>query len=731
MKSQKHSHARVTICLFFLVAVLLPAMSRAQTQQEMQEEMIQQLDDLRHEVEDLEKQIAEAKANKDDVETIQELEKELAQSKRQLAIMEGLGKNLAKIEVSEAALQQAQDAQSGALPQRDMARINALPQKVLSDGELAVFVNNIHKGVEGKISLNQKALALLVANKAKEQNLSADAIATMASAFWMNNYAEIAVYLMAKAAAMDSANPDNLNNLSAFLTMTGGEHLAIPILENLHQKYPNNSTVLNNLGQAWMGLGDSAKAKKYLEEATQIYPGHSMANKTLSRIAKAEGNTAKAVEYIKKSIQESYSGEKAAMLNDLGGKLTAKDFRKKYPGPKESFGLHKFIPPSYPTGINDVKQRDEEWKSFREQIAAAVDGIAKEERAFAIQIEAYKKKLGNINSQRTMLKPLYSPPFAQFNAMFLAGIFTDTISVLQEKEQVIIDSAKNQEIALRDTYGKDYQTIRNRYSNCPGEGDPCYKPMCTEMNAKYSDYLKNTNGIWEIANQEVMRLARAGIDENLYYAMYLSMDKSQWEMEKAKARRSYLQLLGSLYYLGGGGIPCDLPKKDIRSMKKGLPDFDEVNCQYITELDTPVFEDAFSIRVECNKMITKFDLPFIKGELRENLNTDKLIDVTKGSIEISKGVGTDVPIIGPISAEAKATAGAFLEFDNSGISDVGIIGDVTAGVQAEGLDTAIKAAGGSESLLKPEGGVSVRWGVNSGTRLAGTGIFQGVNATFK
>src|SRR5690606_32110633 len=112
---------------------------------------------------------------------------------------------------------------------------------------------------------------------------------TMAVGLWMAGQPQLALLTLGRICAGDAGNTDNLSNYSALLSMQGAEHLAIPILNNLHQKFPKNSTMLNNLGQAWFGLGEIGKAENYLDSAIRIYAYHPQANLTKSLIEESKG----------------------------------------------------------------------------------------------------------------------------------------------------------------------------------------------------------------------------------------------------------------------------------------------------------------------------------------------------------------------------------------------------------------------------------------------------------
>ena len=320
----------------------------------MDAQMQQVMNELNTQITELEKQIAEAKKNKEDPETIKGLEEQLAMLKKQVDMMGGLKKNVSKI--SGKTFEEANE-ETPLVPKKDFIRINSLPKKVLSEAELFLFIKNVHAGVEKLIPATERIEALNIYNETKAEYKSVAIVANAASGCWTLGHWEKALFIMGKACIEDITDADNLNNYAAFLIMTGGEQTAIPILEYLNSKYPENSTIKNNLGQAWFGLGDVENAKRNLEEAAGIYNIHSTANSTLASIYQAEGDNTKAINSLKASIKETYDPDKEAQLENLGVKLKYVDLPEfNYPMQQDPLGfisLVNSLPEEYPSRIGD------------------------------------------------------------------------------------------------------------------------------------------------------------------------------------------------------------------------------------------------------------------------------------------------------------------------------------------------------------------------------------------
>lgn len=309
------------------------------------------------------KQISDLKndlKNVTDPEEKKSLEEKISLLEKQVSMMQGLNKNISAL--SSTAIQKGlEDESESAVVKKDIARINLLPKKILSNAELPVFLKNVQLGVEKIIPVAEKTEALNIYNETKSKYRSTAVVANAANGCWMLGHWEKALVIMGKACIDDMNDADNLNNYAAFLIMTGGEQAALPILEYLNEKYPDNSTILNNIGQAWFGLGDMEKAQKYLIAVTELYPNHSMANSTLSKVALSSPapNKTKSIAFLKASLKEMYDPEKEGELRKLGYEVTFDDMPPfNYPMKDDPFNFIPLInswPEKLQSSINDVQ----------------------------------------------------------------------------------------------------------------------------------------------------------------------------------------------------------------------------------------------------------------------------------------------------------------------------------------------------------------------------------------
>lgn len=360
---------------FLLMLLLAASQTNAQVpnKRQMQEQMGSALNEVRNALRDIEWQLAEAKKNKEDAESISELENQAAMLRKQLTMMEGVNRSMGVI--SEERFTQAAEEKKVSGPRKDSARIKSIPKKILNDVEIVSFIKKIHADVEKLIPATEKAEANAIYLQTKTKYRSVSQVNMTASGCWIYGHWEKALWLAGKASIDDIKDPDNLNNYAAFLTMVGGEQAAMPILQYLNTKYPRNSTVLNNIGQAWYGLGDISTATAFLNQATNLYPDHSMANLTLSRIYSAAGDSARAIAAMRRSIRGTFTIDKEAELGELGGELDDDDIDFDYPMDDDPFGMEPFFDafPPAPGSISETPDAWGKWAGFKEATAQLIE----------------------------------------------------------------------------------------------------------------------------------------------------------------------------------------------------------------------------------------------------------------------------------------------------------------------------------------------------------------------
>ncbi|MGE5108187.1 MAG: tetratricopeptide repeat protein [Sphingobacteriales bacterium] len=648
------------IMLFFLFIALIskPVFCQVPSKTEMQNQMARAIKELNTQIADLEKQITEAKKNKEDDTTIKQLEDQLKLLKKQVEMMGGVSKGISNI--SDKTFKQAAENKNSEIPKRDITRINTLPKKILNDNELFSFMKKTTLEVEGKLETEEKKLGIQLYDSLISRKYSPHALGQYAFACMASGYPEMGLYIYGKACLADMTDADNLNNYAACLTMAGGEQYSLPILENLNSKYHFNSTILNNIGQAWFGLGDMNNAKLYLDSTVKIYSLHSEANQTLCLIQESEGNTEQAIESLEKSMESAYSNEKKSRLEKLGVKDVCKHLTPKYTHPIDPLGVYKYINmiPPIPLNLNEVESYHDQWASFREAIGIQIDKLTPQIANLENMEKDWFSKWGNKAvsplKKQALLRPYANPVYYTANCKFL-----DYLSSEEPAMKKLAEHYSNA-VLITDSLIGFFQSKAAKVEKCSAK------------NAINNELISIINPIWQDYKLEFLKLKKRFFNDALIHQMYSRpLPPNLWEMELTKYKIDFLSELRGISFVEI--LPCieeGKTEEDIMPMQ--LPDFDDLHCNYVTDIWIP----GWRYTIKCNKMTTECDLVIIRGNMEENLRTGKII---KGhaDIGVSKSLGTKH--VGPVSAEVKLEAGVFVEWGNDGVSDVG----GSAGIKSE------------------------------------------------
>ena len=223
---------RILFLLLFSLLVIQPIVTKAQSVKEMQAEMQKEIKDVKEQIVGMEKDIATAKANKEDPETIKEMEEELTQLKEQLALIEktikSLGKMPASVQKQFNEESSTEDAAFSKIPQMKTALLAALPKDNLSKTEFAGFLVTLHNDLKKKLPTTKVAEVQKIINLLEND---ATKIAFAGVAAWYNKAPAVAALLITYAASKSPDNDNTLNNCGAILNLCGLEQKAIPILK--------------------------------------------------------------------------------------------------------------------------------------------------------------------------------------------------------------------------------------------------------------------------------------------------------------------------------------------------------------------------------------------------------------------------------------------------------------------------------------------------------------------
>ncbi len=224
------------------------------------------------------------------------------------------------------------------VPKKDMARINAIPKKKLSQADIGPYAGNLYNKIMTKGDAAEMALVQSVVAKApKAIDLSNASVLAM-----MQGHPQAAMALSMKAVQSDQTNANMQNNMASLLTQYGYPEQAIPVLNKLKKEFPYNSTVLNNLGQAWFELGELDSAKIFSGLAIRANPFHPEAKVCGGLIEEITGDPIKAEKDYTEAMENSPN---PFIDNILKNKAGDKGFEKiDFERLKRSITIYEYFP---------------------------------------------------------------------------------------------------------------------------------------------------------------------------------------------------------------------------------------------------------------------------------------------------------------------------------------------------------------------------------------------------
>jgi hypothetical protein len=671
--------------------------------------------------------------------TAKEMEEMMRQAQQEMdnldpetkKMMDSMGVKLPSLnnipKVTDAELQQAFDDENRIVPQKDVSRIASISKTSLSNATLGAFVSSTHDKVVTRLKPSAKATGEEIYKAIKSQYNSSAATGNTAASLFMIGKFEIALYVMGKACIDGPTNTDNLNNYASMLSMSGAEQLSVPLLNYLNRRYPKNSTVLNNLGQAWFGLGEIDKANSYLDSAIRLCAYHPQANYTKSFIEESKDHSTAAVDAAKKSIRKSYAMKKEERLNKLGYKLKDKDLIWDKPMPADALGLEKFKWPRYPMNVLESEALEKEWNAFKATCNQEITALESQQKKLEQDMVAINQKRTQhlISSSQKGLWVDPVPRSAPKAFIKLKYLIDGKDGQLAHAYQQKTEKLSNAYLAAGTMEGKlrmDLNNLEKKYEDAFGEGkaNP-FEAVCKEENNLKNAFLTRANGDLEQASNDYLNFLRRKINDETYYNQY-TMWPEQFELAKVHAKLSWLiSIRGQKVMFQNKSSLCQ-QKSNEKEKPFKLAAFDDVHCDYHSELRTPVG----TIRTDCSRMTTTLDLKVVKLGLKQDMDKETFGDqFMTCSVEV--GVGASAGINqGPLKAEASIGGSLAAEFDRNGLTD--LVVKTSAGVSA-GTDiiSGGSMAGVGVSDLSLEIGVQGQISLISGLSSAGsTGLLSGV-----
>lgn len=596
-------------------------------------------------------------------EAMKELSPEDKKMMEQMGIKMPSVKDIPK--VSDKELADAWEDENRIVPKKDETRIAAISKKV-NDANMGGYLSAIQKKMGELLPADTKSTGEKVYNYIHSNSKNSSEAGNMASALWIANKPELAVYAMGKICTGDPSNTDNLSNYASMLSMLGAPHLAIPILNILNIKFPMNSTLLNNLGQAWFGLGEISKAEKYLDSAIRLYAYHPQANLTKAAIEESKGNNSKAIETLKKSLTHSYSTEKEEKLRKLGYKINIKDVRLPFkPGP-DPLGLERFRRPDYPTSLSELKAFKPLWGNFNRECDSRMAQLQKERTVIA---EIYAKEIRTLKSKLAM--PLHIKKASL------------KLNEIKAHYDIKIKRLVEQRMVLTEDLNKIQQGRKKAVPEAP----------CEAHQAAEDDFLKKHNERKKAYDDETLEIYKHYYNELAYWSQYTSMSKNQFALVVLEFQSDWLSKLREYQPLLSSGYE-NLVCTEKKGAKHGkLSEFDVVACNYNDTMDLKVI----AFYHNCSRMTSKFNVKFIEYTRYDDFNRAEGDTYMSSSIKISAEKGFDKLKFekGPIKIEAKIGGSIEMEFDREGLKDINLAVEAKAGIGHNTYDDGLEEAGGS------------------------------------
>ena len=569
------------------------------------------------------------------------------------------------------------------VPKKNLPKIASISKQVLTNTNLAAYIETCNEFVEKKMPTDRKVKAEKLLIYLKNKNVTNDQIAGVANGFWITGYnAEMALYFFGIACKNNTNDVQLLSNYAAALTVCGGSQLAIPILNKLNNEFSKNSTILNNLGQAWFALGEIEKADKYLDSCINVFANHPQANATKAAILESKGKKAEAVEAMQKSILQTYSQEKSAKLSKLGQKSSSRKLSWNFAKKVDGLGLGNFKQPKLPMSLAESLELEPEWEMFKKDLNDAIAKLSAREKEIAEQ-----SKTKYAETMKIMLTPgiLYLSEKASKELEKTSDEFERKgAKLLKELNDVFINEVlvweKEAKKRIDESHKKEFEQTGEGMAN---------ESFCNERTKIIDEYLQKANSRLEPLIANYLTEVKLYVNDMKYYGLYVTATDTQEESIQIVAKRYWLSALSrtGMFHLHGGCF--DNEKK--KGKRKPLAKFEDYNCESKTEFNVPyIGKSYFNCRGSGFELDAK--IPFTGVEMPFKLKYDGTDVYTgKSTVYVSKDFSVDKDFSkGPLSVgtNTKIEASLFIELDGKGVSDVGLItkSSIEATASVKGLE---------------------------------------------
>ncbi|MFT4019675.1 MAG: hypothetical protein QM668_22115 [Agriterribacter sp.] len=650
--------------------------------------------------------------------------------------------------VSDKQLAKAWEDENRVVPKKDAARIAAI-SKAVTDVRMETYIAAIQKKIMGTLDAALVKMGDKIYSYIQSNTKSSTAAGNMAVAFWLTGKPQMAMYVLGKICNDAPANTNNLSNYAAMLSLQNGEHLAIPILDNLNAKFPKNSTLLNNLGQAWLGLGELIKAEKYLDSAIAIYPFHPQANMAKAAIAESKGNIEKAKDAVKKSIQHAYTQEKEEKLAKLGEKLSHTQYVLPPRRKTDVLNLGGFRSPFFPMSSPDCINAEAEWKLFYEQVDDKINSLTRLKKD--AEDAAMKGQQQRMIENAAYIRSARANPGAANGQMLAVPLYATratkklkaSMDMLQRKMEAYssrMNLYTQESLQLKKAYDDQMKKLRKEDEDQTGS-QRANEAYCPKYKAATDKYLKDINGRLQALYLDALTLKKEMINESAHYTMYM-MWPDEFQVAKLNYQIEWLNFLkkgfGAPAY--GSGFPfvsitlneysCNNDTNEEPELTR-LQNFDDVHCEYNSETDLVIVKFSSN----CSRLTSTFDVKFLQYTREDDFERAEGDTYISSTIKISaeKSLGDKIEK-GPLKVEAKIGAAIEIEMNRQGVKDVKLTGEVKVGagfnVNDKGMEEHGSIAGKDVQDMTIEAGIEASISIMSGqVNVYGTGELKGITVT--
>ncbi|MFM2358987.1 MAG: hypothetical protein RLY16_980 [Bacteroidota bacterium] len=626
------------------------------------------------------------------------------------------------------------------LPIKDDARIAVASRYTVVPNQISAYLGEVRNSIfknysPQEIKQCEEAFMAIVKKIGPNENR----IGNAAIYLWTLQQYKASLYLLLNLNATTTIDDNVLNNTAAFLSMTGNEEWAIPLLNYLNKKYPNNSTILNNLGQAWVGLGDLIQAEKYLKNATALYPHHPKANFTQALIEEKKGNNLRAIELIKKAVHLVYNEAMDNKLRKLNYKLKPGDigFSKKYKPDSDPLGLHQFAVPDIPKSYEELVGSENLWKAFHADILAKVQELSQRRNQLMIPLqEKFNKNVESYLNQntKTVDGKERKNSFSRQAKIMLDAMYQDggIDFRLKASKKAYEDFVKKELKQWMASYQLELMKIEQKSigisNNTKQEGGEKSETLCQERMALITKYLRIVAPKLEEYHNAYINQLKIMMNEEVFWKQF---EKSTIDFEKLKLDYQ-IQFLSALNVY----LPSEFNKIDYCKIEDGgggrykLAEFKDIYCAKNDTVNLGYGQFEYT----CNTVTSKLGIDFLglkifEIEVKQDYNQVKnwnqewwevaAESIVNCTIEAGPSKGFD-ETFGPLKMEAEIEGALIIEIGKSGITDIGLKTSLEAGIKLEPHKQTNEA--GFTFI-----GVESKFTVNSGFSVESKGLLARIN----